>query len=100
MSGVRFCLIAAPRTGSEHLCAALHSHPQIVCHRELFNPQHFVAAMPPAMSAALPSIADRDADPLATLERVMALSQQVFPRRHAIGFKFFLAHRRKCSTRS
>lgn len=34
----RFVLLAAPRTGSNWLCTLLDSHPEVVCHHELFNP--------------------------------------------------------------
>lgn len=35
---VRFVILAAPRTGSNMLCSMLNSHPQILCHHEIFNP--------------------------------------------------------------
>jgi len=34
----RFVVIATPRSGSNWLCTLLDSHPQILCHHELFNP--------------------------------------------------------------
>lgn len=33
----RFVVIATPRCGSNWLCTLLNSHPQILCHHELFN---------------------------------------------------------------
>jgi hypothetical protein len=37
MPETSFCIITQPRTGSNHLCGLLNSHPEIVCHYELFN---------------------------------------------------------------
>lgn len=34
----RFVIIATPRCGSNWLCTLLDSHPDILCHHELFNP--------------------------------------------------------------
>lgn len=34
----RFVIIATPRCGSNWLCTLLDSHPGILCHHELFNP--------------------------------------------------------------
>ncbi|MEM7353887.1 MAG: hypothetical protein AAF657_24010 [Acidobacteriota bacterium] len=36
---VRFVVLAAPRTGSNWLCTLLDSHPDILCHHEIFNPE-------------------------------------------------------------
>jgi LPS sulfotransferase NodH len=35
----RFVILATPRSGSNWLCALLDSHPRILCHHELFNPE-------------------------------------------------------------
>ena len=35
---VLFAIVAAPRTGSNMLCTMLNSHPEILCHHEIFNP--------------------------------------------------------------
>ena len=35
----RFVILATPRTGSNWLCTLLDSHPEILCHHELFNPE-------------------------------------------------------------
>lgn len=34
---IRFVIFSFPRSGSELLCSKLHSHPDILCHRELFH---------------------------------------------------------------
>lgn len=35
----RFVILATPRCGSNWLCSLLDSHPDILCHHELFNPE-------------------------------------------------------------
>lgn len=35
----RFVIVATPRCGSNWLCTLLDSHPGILCHHELFNPE-------------------------------------------------------------
>lgn len=35
---VRFVVLATPRSGSNWLCTLLDSHPEVLCHHELFNP--------------------------------------------------------------
>ena len=37
-STTRFVILAAPRSGSNLLCTLLNSHPEILCHHEVFNP--------------------------------------------------------------
>jgi len=34
----RFVILAVPRVGSNYLCGMLNSHPEILCHHELFHP--------------------------------------------------------------
>jgi len=38
VTGKRFVILATPRSGSNWLCTLLDSHPDILCHHELFNP--------------------------------------------------------------
>ena len=33
----KFVILAAPRTGSNYLCSTLNTHPDILCHHELFH---------------------------------------------------------------
>jgi hypothetical protein len=67
----RFVILAAPRTGSNWLCSLLNSHPEILCHHELFNPAGIFYALGYRDGALdLGSSADRDRDPLAFLDRV------------------------------
>lgn len=36
----KFVIFAVPRTGSNFLCKALDSHPEVLCHPELFHPEN------------------------------------------------------------
>jgi hypothetical protein len=38
----RFVIFAVPRTGSNWLCSLLNSHPEIICHHEIFNPERII----------------------------------------------------------
>lgn len=84
----RFVVLAAPRTGSNWLCSMLDSHPDILCHHELFNPAGIHAALSwrggaVDLDAALGTMEERDRAPLAFLERVWSLSRGC----RAAGFK-------------
>lgn len=66
----RFAILAAPRTGSNWLCTLLDSHPQVLCHHELFNPEGIhLAQSVRRRRFALGSLAQRERDPVAFLER-------------------------------
>jgi LPS sulfotransferase NodH len=66
----RFVVLALPRTGSNWLCTLLDSHPQILCHHELFNPDgiHYSISHREGQ-IDLGSVAERDRNPLAMLDR-------------------------------
>ena len=67
----RFVILAAPRTGSNLLCTLLNSHPQVLCHHEVFNPQGvFTAHDYHGDTLNVDSLRQRDDDPLGFLERV------------------------------
>jgi LPS sulfotransferase NodH len=67
----RFIILATPRTGSNWLCTLLDSHPQILCHHEIFNPEGIhVAYSVRGRKHDLGTVAERDRNPLAALERV------------------------------
>lgn len=69
----RFIILAAPRTGSNLLCTLLNSHPAVLCHHELFNPNGIFYALDHRDgSLNLGGIDERDQDPAAFLERVWA----------------------------
>ena len=67
----RFVIVAAPRTGSNWLCTLLDSHPDILCHHEIFNPGGIHLAWSRRDgSLDLGSVAERDRDPESVLKRV------------------------------
>jgi hypothetical protein len=67
----KFVILAAPRTGSNLLCTLLNSHPEVLCHHELFNPDGIFYALDYRDdSLRLGSIADRDREPFGFLQRV------------------------------
>ena len=67
----RFVILAAPRTGSNMLCTMMQSHPDVLCHHEIFNPRDCYYALPLRNNSFhLGSVEERDNDPLAFLDRV------------------------------
>lgn len=74
MAARRFAIMCVRRTGSNHLCGLLNSHPQILCHAELFNPTraYFARSLDDGQVADLADVARRDTDPLGFLEQVWA----------------------------
>jgi LPS sulfotransferase NodH len=61
----RFVIVSAPRSGSNLLCTLLNSHPEILCHHEVFNPNGiFYALGCRDGSLDLGTIAERESDPL------------------------------------
>jgi len=81
----KFAIIAVPRSGSNLLCTLLNSHPEILCHHEVFNPNGiFTALTHRDQDLQLGSLADRDRDPLAFLERIWATGSEY----NAVGFKW------------
>jgi hypothetical protein len=67
----KFVILNAPRTGSNMLCTVLNSHPQILCHHEIFNP-HVVGYARHLQdgSFSIGTIAEREHDPIEFLGRV------------------------------
>jgi len=88
----RFCVIAQARSGSEYLTTRLNEHPDIACHRELYNRRTVYSALTGPWKAKLPQVEWRDEHPLEALEQVVALSDQAFPDKRIFGFKLFLNH--------
>ncbi len=67
----QFVILAVPRTGSNLLCTLLNSHPQILCHHEVFNPQGVFTALDyRGQGLTVESLQQRDEDPLGFLDRV------------------------------
>jgi LPS sulfotransferase NodH len=83
-TGTRYVILAAPRTGSNLLCTLLNSHPEVLCHHELFNPNGiFYALEYRDGSLDLGSMEARDREPLAFLQRVWKVPQGA----NCVGFK-------------
>ncbi|MCA9184298.1 MAG: hypothetical protein R3E01_25875 [Pirellulaceae bacterium] len=82
---VRFVILAAPRTGSNLLCSLLDSHPEILCHHEVFNPAGiFLSLTQREQPPWLPSMTQREADRIAFLDHVWATGSE----HRCVGFKW------------
>ncbi len=67
----RFVLLCTPRTGSNLLCTLLDSHPDILCHHEIFNPSGiFYALHLRDKGFSLGSMEERQNDPLEFMQRI------------------------------
>lgn len=91
---MRFCVLAMARTGSNRLTALLDSHPDIVCHAELFN----VTRPWFSRHGPVPTGLDRDFDrrrdhPIGWLHDVFAATAAAAPAARAIGFKLQITDR-------
>lgn len=80
---LRFVVLAAPRTGSNWLCTLLDSHPEILCHHEIFNPERILYSLSCRGSLDLGTPEERDGDPLRLIDLVWRAD---FGYR-AVGFK-------------
>jgi LPS sulfotransferase NodH len=71
----RFVILNAPRTGSNMLCTILNSHPEILCHHEIFNP-HVVGLARHLQNSSftIGTLEEREDDPLEFLGRVWRAS--------------------------
>lgn len=83
----RFVILATPRCGSNWLCSLLDSHPDILCHHELFN----LERIRPSRSLTskgniLGSMEERQAAPLEFLKHAWTASLG----HQAVGFKLNL----------
>lgn len=80
----RFVILSARRSGSNLLCTLIDSHPDALCHHELFNPRGIFTALDLRDTPTpLHDIAARERDPVAYLARVWR-----YARGHAcVGFK-------------
>ena len=82
---VRFVIIGIPRSGTNMLCTLLNSHPEILCHHELYNPHGIMYALHLRDSAfSLGSMEDRNKNPDQFLNNVW----QNTLNHKAVGFKF------------
>jgi LPS sulfotransferase NodH len=98
MDCTRFCILASPRTGSSYLVSALSSHPDIICHMEIFHPHSvqshraLLAKLSKAEQTQLLDRTFRNTSPLLYLEEVFKQSAKLFPAAKAVGFKLFNTH--------
>lgn len=88
-----FCIIAQPRTGSNHLCGLLNSHPEIVCHYELFNRRRIYSNFE-AKNGYL-SLLRRQLRPVDFLEKLRSHTGARCPQARAFGFKLMLSQSRR-----
>lgn len=80
----RFVIFAAPRTGSNWLCTLLDSHPEILCHHEIFHPEGIHLALSRRGGGLdLGTLEQRDRDPAAVLAQVWRTGEDA----RAVGFK-------------
>lgn len=82
----RFVILAVPRSGSNLLCTLLNSHPRILCHHELFNPQGIFTALSHRNTPTHLSLVDRERDPLQFLQEVWRTGEGYA----CVGFKWTL----------
>jgi LPS sulfotransferase NodH len=82
----RFAVLTIPRTGSNYLCSLLNSHPEILCHHEVFNASGIFCSLDLRSRSAyyFGTLAERDRDPLGFLERLWNRSFG----RPVVGLKF------------
>jgi LPS sulfotransferase NodH len=83
-----FVIISIPRSGSNYLCGILNSHPEIICHHELYHESAIYYSLDHRKDLNLGNIAFRNANPLGFLDSIWEtrFSQK------AAGFKLFPGH--------
>ena len=96
----RFCVISQPRSGSNFLLALLNSHPEIICHGELFHRRAIYSKLrrwPVEQRSAgkLSALLTRNMAPRLFLNNHMSMSQDAWPTANAIGFKHFPSYSRR-----
>lgn len=86
-----FVILFVPRTGSNLLAGMLDTHPEILCHHELFlpasSPHRSLSVREGAIDLDLGTAEQRDRDPFAFVKKVYALDAGA----RAVGFKMVLA---------
>ena len=83
----RFVVLCEPRTGSNFLVSMLNSHPEILCHNEVFHPKDIFSGF----SMEDFSLNRRNEDPLAFLQELFERSFRI-DGVEAVGFKIFPTH--------
>ena len=80
-----YAIVCQARTGSNYLVSLLGQHPEITAHNELFHEQTIWRLPTPIVDDAI--LRQRDADPLAYLQAVMAeCSTPVFGFKHLLFY--------------
>jgi LPS sulfotransferase NodH len=95
----RFVILNAARTGSNYLCTVLNSHPEVLCHHEIFNPHVVGVARDLQVSGfQLGTMEERERDPAAFLQRVWetplghsCVGFKLCWRQHEIAYRTVLA---------
>lgn len=82
----RFVVLAVPRTGSNLLCTLLDSHPEILCHHEVFNPQGIFLSLSQRHLGEPIALEQRDQRPLEFMEMIWDTGKGY----HCVGFKWTL----------
>ena len=81
-----FVIVCLPRTGSNLLGEMLDTHPEVLCHMEIFNPKSTYLSRKPHLRIGTKD--ERDQDPWTFLQRVY----EVTDGRRAVGFKLMPDH--------
>lgn len=84
-----FSIIALPRSGSTLLCGLLDSHPDILCHYELFHPNEVALSL--RMAERMHDTSVRNSGVRPFLSSLLGTHARQFPDVRAIGFKVLLS---------
>src|SRR6056297_628556 len=84
---LKFMVVSNPRTGSTLLVHLLNSHPDILCHGEIFH-WKAIFSMPLSEKKCLPALNDRNRNPVRFLEQLFSDGYGS----KAIGIKMFQNH--------
>jgi LPS sulfotransferase NodH len=68
----RFVVLTIPRTGGNYLCSLLNSHPEVLCHHEVFNASGIFCSLDLRSRSEhyFGTLEERDRDPVGFLERL------------------------------
>lgn len=81
---IPFVIVYSARTGSNYLAAALDSHPQILCHHEVFNRGGIHRSLSyKNTDLSFGTVAERNRDPWAFINRIYSFKGG----KEAVGFK-------------
>lgn len=84
-----FSVIATPRSGSTLLYGLLDSHPELLCHYELFHPNEIALSL--RFAERIADTSARAAGPLAFLDDLLGRYAYAYPQARALGFKVLLS---------